>query len=67
MPILLMKSYERSVKSWVKSKDFEIHTPFSGVDDPSQKRREPLNLQSNIGINYSASMRSRQNYFESSI
>ena len=32
---LLVKSYEKSVKSWVKSKDFEICTPFLGVGDPS--------------------------------
>ena len=31
---LLIKSYEKSVKSLGKSKDFEICTPFSGVDDP---------------------------------
>ena len=32
MSILLVKSYEKSVKSWVKSK---ICTPFLGVGDPS--------------------------------
>ena len=31
MPILLVKSYEKSVKSLVNSKDFEIRTLFSGV------------------------------------
>ena len=33
MPIF---ACEKSVKSWVKSKDFEIHPPFSGVGDPSK-------------------------------
>ena len=32
MPV---KSYEKSMKSWMKFKDFEIHILFSRVDDPS--------------------------------
>ena len=32
---LLVKSYEKVVNFWVKSKNFEICTPFSGVGDPS--------------------------------
>ena len=32
---LLVKSSEKSVKSGMKSKDFKIRTPFSGVGDPS--------------------------------
>ena len=32
MPV---KSYEKSVKSWMNSKDFEIRTPFLEFGDPS--------------------------------